>query len=312
MSDIKEMLAETMEKRISSYTKICNLGHAGIAELFHDSVLIEEKVDGSQFSFGMISGDLICRSKNKELVLDAPDKMFEQAVDAVSSIQHLLVDGQIYRGEYLRNPKHNTLVYDRVPTNNIIIFDIDVLDQSYMTWERKNEEAKRLGFECVPKIFEGEVEDYEIFKTFLEQDSVLGGCKIEGVVIKNYSRFGRDGKTIMGKFVSEAFKESHRTGWSKDNPTSRDIKGEIGVNLKTEPRWQKAVQHLRDDGLLTDSPKDIGSLMKEVQRDTLLEEEAQIKEQLFNWAKGDISRMIVRGLPQWYKERLAESQFETT
>jgi hypothetical protein len=35
-----------------SYSSIYALGHKALAELFMEPVLIEEKVDGSQFSFG--------------------------------------------------------------------------------------------------------------------------------------------------------------------------------------------------------------------------------------------------------------------
>ena len=37
-----------------SYPKIYNLGHKYLEELFLDDVLIEEKIDGSQISFGVI------------------------------------------------------------------------------------------------------------------------------------------------------------------------------------------------------------------------------------------------------------------
>jgi len=44
--------------------------------LFDGEVTIEEKVDGSQFSFGLIDGELQCRSHNQQLVIDEPEKMF--------------------------------------------------------------------------------------------------------------------------------------------------------------------------------------------------------------------------------------------
>jgi hypothetical protein len=41
--------------------------------------------------------------------------------------------------------------------------------------------------------------------------SILGGQLIEGVVIKPLiPLFGVDKKTLLGKFVSERFKEAHR------------------------------------------------------------------------------------------------------
>ena len=43
-----------------SYPQIYNLGHKAIAGIFDDDVLIEEKIDGSQFSFGR--GDALVHS----------------------------------------------------------------------------------------------------------------------------------------------------------------------------------------------------------------------------------------------------------
>ena len=53
------------------------MGHKAIAELLKGPVYVEEKVDGSQFSFGVDeNGEIRVRSKGCELVLDAPEKMF--------------------------------------------------------------------------------------------------------------------------------------------------------------------------------------------------------------------------------------------
>ena len=60
---------------------------------------MEEKVDGSQFSFGRFDGELRVRSKGKEMVVDAPEKMFQRAVDQAKFLP--LTDGWTYRGRGL-------------------------------------------------------------------------------------------------------------------------------------------------------------------------------------------------------------------
>ena len=45
--------------RLLSYPKVYNLGHKAITDLLLDPIIVEEKVDGSQFSFGMIDGQLL-------------------------------------------------------------------------------------------------------------------------------------------------------------------------------------------------------------------------------------------------------------
>ena len=133
-----------------SYPSVFNLGHRVLAELFSDPVLVEEKIDGSQFSFGLIGGVLRVRSKGAEMNSEAPEKMFDKAVETVSTLAPVLVPGYTYRGEFLRTPKHNTLAYDRTPVGHIIIFDINVDEESYLTYEDKKIEATRLGLEVVP------------------------------------------------------------------------------------------------------------------------------------------------------------------
>jgi hypothetical protein len=66
--------------KISSYSKVYNLGHRTIEQLFDGIVVAQEKVDGSQFSFGLIDGELYCRSKGKRQMPEQPDKMFAGGV----------------------------------------------------------------------------------------------------------------------------------------------------------------------------------------------------------------------------------------
>jgi len=291
-----------------SYPSIFNLGHRAIVDLLKDPVLVEEKIDGSQFSFGRFDGELKCKSKGATLNLEAPEKMFLKAVEVVKELP--LHDGWTYRAEYLAKPKHNVLAYDRVPKNFLIIFDINDVQESYLNYRFKDQEANRLGLETVPLLHNQKIESPDEFRALLETVSILGGQKIEGMVIKNYSRFGQDKKVLMGKFVSEKYKEIHSAEWKKSNPTGKDIIGLLSESYRTPARWQKAVQHLREAGKLENSPRDIGLLIREVWPDVEKECKEEIKEKLYAWASGHIRRGVIRGLPEWYKEQLMEKQFE--
>lgn len=294
---------------IHSYPSVYAIGHKAIDGIFKGPVIIEEKIDGSQFSFGAIDGVLMCRSKGKMLLLNAPEKMFARAVDTVMLLAPNLHPGWVYRCEYLEKPRHNTLAYSRIPKNHLIGFDICAGLEDYLTPDEKNKEFSRLGLETVPLMFEGEVENFTRFADFLGRESVLGGCKVEGVVVKNYSLFTGEKKVAMGKYVSEAFKETHASDWKERNPGQADVLAQLIERYRTDARWQKAVQHLREAGALEGSPRDIGLLMREVPADVLKECEAEIKEILFAafWPK--IQRGITAGLPDWYKNDLAKSAF---
>lgn len=297
-----------MRDGIRSYPSIYNLGHKAVAELLTDPVVVQEKVDGSQFSFCRSVNGLMARSKNAVIDIDVPPGLFQAAVNVVKELP--LAKDYVYRGEFLSKPQHNVLAYDRIPIRHIVLFDIDRGMEDYMAPNAVRVEGKRLGLETVPTFFEGKLESYDQLKELMETVSFLGGNKIEGVVIKNYYRFGPDKKPLIGKFVSEAYKEVHDADWQSRNPTGKDLVAQCVAQLKTEARWHKAVQHLRDAGVLTDSPKDIGPLLKELNADVLKEEEDSIKEILFKHFWKDISRGLIRGFPEWYKEGLAQTQFE--
>lgn len=295
-----------------SYPSIYALGHRYIEELLLDPVLVEEKIDGSQFSFGVFGGELRARSKGAIIIPDAPPKMFARAIAAVKERLDLglLVDGWTYRGEVLDKPKHNTLSYSRVPKDNIILFDVNTGEENYLPYIDSLQVADHIGLEHVPKLYEGKVDSFELFKGLLERESCLGGTTVEGVVIKNYSRFGLDKKVLMGKFVSEAFKEANQKDFRLRNPAQSDIVQFLIDRYRTEARWQKAVQHLREKDELDLSPKDIGKLLTEAKQDILKECREEIQDALFKWACDKILRGATAGLPEWYKEELAKLQFE--
>lgn len=302
-------MSETEIMSWHCYPSIYALGHVYLKPLLDNDVLVEEKVDGSQFSFGRFGNDLRVRSKGKEIFLEVPEKMFLKAIEYVVSIKDLLTEGWTYRCEYLMKPKHNALAYDRAPKNNLILFDINNGHESYLSYEAKQIEAERIGLETVPKLFYGKLESFETFSGFLDLISCLGSQKIEGVVVKNYYQFGKDKKVLMGKFVSEAFKEVHGREWKVGNPGHNDIIESIVLRHRTPARWEKAIQHLRDAGKLEGSPRDIGPLIKEVQCDTMAECEKEIIEELTKWAMPKIQRQLSSGLPEWYKKKLAFEQF---
>lgn len=302
-----------------SYGKIWNLGHKAVENLLFHPHIVEEKIDGSQFSFGRFETEdgieLRLRSKGAIMNIEAPEKMFSFAAQTVKELGNNLTLGYTYRGEYLRSASHNTLQYDRFPLKHIILFDISYADGSRMNRSDLELEAERLGLEVVPLLFDsnkqGQVSYEDIRKLLDNTVSCLGGQKIEGVVIKpTIDLFGVDGKVLMGKFVSESFKESHSKVWAESNPQSGDILDQLIATYRTQPRWMKAIQHLRDDGKLLNAPQDIPKLMIELEKDLGQEEKDEIQKLLWKWAWPHISRGIKRGLPEFYKEQLLKLQFE--
>lgn len=189
----------------------------------------------------------------------------------------------------------------------MILFDIEGEGQNFHTPEEKLAHARDLGLEVVPTLYKGKIERFEEFTKLLEMESYLGKCKIEGVVVKNYNLFTVEKKIMIGKFVSEAFKEKHNKEWKNSNPGMNDIILNLINIYRHENRWKKAVQHLQEAGQLLGDPKDIGLLMKEISTDILKEEQDNIKEALFKWAWKRVIAGATKGFPEWYKENLVKN-----
>lgn len=301
-------------KTIPSYPKVWQAGHINTHELLQSSdIYVEEKIDGSQFSFGVIDGQLQMRSKGAEVFPENPPDDFKAAVQTVLNLyeEGFLSEGYIFRAEVLAKPKHNTLVYDRVPKGNLIVFDVeDYASHSFLSRHGAETVVFDRGLEFAPILHGGSV-TLEIFQELLTRESYLGGPTIEGVVIKPHGNmYGPDGKLILAKYVSEAYKETNRKDWKARNPGRSDIIKRLIETLRTEARWLKSIQHRRERGELLGAPQDIGPLIKEIQEDVATEEKEWIQEKLWETFRDQVIRGVTIGFPEWYKQRLLESAFE--
>lgn len=316
-------------KSIPCYTKILTLGSRFTENALIGEVIIQEKVDGSQFKFGINEDkELIFASKGVNLhpieaekgIQNVPS-IFNPAVKYLLSIKEKLLtlekDTYFY-AETLRKPKHNVLKYERVPRNNIVLFDV-VIGSSFANRKKLQEIADYLEIDLIPELWRGDLIEYlknkndkgysisvDFLKRLIETTySFLGSELIEGVVIKNYKQtilLGGQIFPLFTKYVRESFKERHDTEWKIKNP--KDSLQDFIKGFKNENRWKKAILHLKEKELLSDSPKDIGLLINEIKEDILLEETENIKQYLFNKFKEDILRNSIMGFPEWYKEQL--------
>ena len=297
-----------------SYGKIYALGHRNVKNIFEGNVTIQEKVDGSQFSFGMHNGELKMKSHHKELHYPVDQKLFLPVAETVHQLyqEGKLTEGWTYRGEAITRPKHNCLAYDRIPKGFVVLFDVEVEQNSFLPHTSVVYEAERLGLEAIVELWDGDGQEIKIedIVSLLARVSQLGGQLVEGVVVKNYDKFGEDSHCLMGKYVSEKFKEVQKSDWKKENPGQGDIIQRLIGEYKSEARWHKAIQHMQERGELAGEPKDIGPLVKEVNLDIRAECTDEIKEKLFAWAWKQIQSGLTRGLPEWYKEQLLAVQFE--
>lgn len=295
---------------IKSFPKIFALGTDYVSSIADNEVEITEKIDGSQFAFGKIDGNLMTRSKGCMIFEGEDNKMFNKATDYVRSIEHKIPDNTIFYCEYLQKPKHNALEYERTPKNNLILFGVcDETDKFISEYDELLKFGELLDIEVVPLLYKGmiELKNIEFFDSLLKRKSVLGKADIEGFVVKNYDQpFLLGGQPIplmSGKYVSENFKEVHRNTWKVENESKS--KWELFMEgYKTEARWLKSVQHLQDKNELDNSPKDIGKLIEEIKNDITNEEKEVIKDFLWKEYSGELLRKSTNGFPEWYKRYL--------
>jgi len=313
----KERIEMGKEFNLSAHQKIYHIGDRHVKELFDDEVIIQEKVDGSQFGFAKYSGELYFRSKGKVLYDEDTTKSFGKIVLYLKSVVDKIPDGMVFYGEYLEKPRQNCLQYERIPNNHLAIFAGQYIDEDI--WVSNCDELKNhastMGFETVPVLYKGKVGDAEALKILLDMESFLGREKIEGFVVKNYHKEYQFANLtipfLAGKYVREGFKERNH-GNQIQNFSKVNKLQQLKDSYKTEARWLKAVQFLRDNGELTNTPKDIGGIMKRVNLDIIEEEKENIKETLYKIYSKEIIRCATHGLPEWWKQKLMDDQFSET
>jgi len=88
--------------KIGSYSSPFNFEHKELNELFNGTVIVQEKIDGSQISFQKLDGELKMRSRNQEMFLTDGKSMFKKAFETIANLD--LRQGYIYRGEFLAKP----------------------------------------------------------------------------------------------------------------------------------------------------------------------------------------------------------------
>ncbi|MBU1067343.1 RNA ligase family protein, partial [Patescibacteria group bacterium] len=118
---------------IKAYPKIFTIGQDYIKDIFNEDVEVTEKIDGSQFCFGRVNGELCCRSKGKQIFFDAPEKMFNEAVEFVIKNGDKINDNTVFYCEYLKKPHHNALNYERIPQNHLALFGISTIGDKFVS-----------------------------------------------------------------------------------------------------------------------------------------------------------------------------------
>lgn len=298
------------------YGKILSVGDSSLKEygLFDGEVEVEEKVDGSQFRFGVEQGAPFYGSKSVIYGDTNPvDKMFNKALETAQPIVEKMLAAEksdwLAICEYLQRPTHNALSYERTPNKYLVLLDVWVEGSGWLPREQKAQVALEWGLEVVPILKKGVITTAEDVKELLQTESFLGKSKVEGIVIKNHSKkmaWGGKEQTVMGKFVREEFKELNHTKWKTGVP----LEEQFEMVFPKKPRWDKVIQHLNEEGKLTNTPKDFALLMPELMKDFGMECKQPAMEFLWQHYKHALISQMTRGFIDYYKEKTLTQAFE--
>lgn len=289
-----ELDAEQVAVLLRPYPDILHYEEPGAKWVFNHQVEVQEKVDGSFISFGVINGELQIRSKRT--VISGGNNRFLVAEQEIRARESLLWPGAVYYGEYLEKPKHSHLCYKRIPAGHIVIYDI-LVNNIFMQHQQRASHILTLGWEPV-RVF-GVYDDCPDVVSFLGQESQLEGVDIEGVVLKGHNERG-DRTELIVKYVSPKFKEVHSAKHKSGGSPAR----QLGSLLRTEARWRKSIQHLDDEGILRHNPEDISFIIKEIHEDIEKEQLDRIKADLWKAYRVEILRTATRGVAEFYKQQL--------
>jgi len=280
---------------MESYGKVIHIGKREVSDILREPVYVEEKIDGSQFSFGKSPDGVVwCASRGGLLDWNTTDKLFRKAVETARALAPKFEPGLTVRAEAVCAPRHNKLTYERAPAAGLVVFDAQ-LDGGYFDRVSVEALADELGLEVVPLIAPTGLYTSSDLEKLVEGPSMLGGPR-EGIVIK---RVGGGADRAKAKWVGKAFLE--KTG--QKPPKTSSVHDYI-TQYGTEAHWDKCIQHLREAGDLEFSMRDVGALMREHARDLTEESEAEIRDALWPKIWKDIVKGCSAGLPAHYRKYL--------
>lgn len=284
---------------------------------------IEEKIDGSQLTF-LLNENGTLDFYNKNTKIKPGSNTFEKALTMLKFAfdnKNLLNNNLIYYGEAVCNLKHNVVTYDRTPKHYFILYDIyNISEKRYMSPEFKQEEAKRLGLECVPILYYNDdincnaVEKCQALIKDIEENrlvSCLGGIP-EGVVLKHHA-FNKDGKIVATKkkMVTDKFKERHNNKQEKMVYSADDFIKRLGLSFATHARFHKAVQHLCEKDIINKDKlvnNDIHKVTEELNNDFDKEYRDELMLLLYIELSPHIKKYAREGLGAWFRETYIDNK----
>lgn len=223
---------------------------------FHvgDHIIVEEKVDGANFSFRYdAEKDQIC-SFSRRVELHPKNTLFgawewSQKLDK-KKIAEVLGNNLIMFAEWLAP---HTVKYPDEKYFNAYCFDImNAETEQYLPQEQVKKVVQDLGLSYVPVFYDGPFTSWEALASLVGRTE-LGGEYGEGIVIKNMTRLNDPDENFQFyvKIVGEAFKEKKAIGgWGMkmlDHKHEKSVEQELTESVVTTARVRKLILKMVDE-----------------------------------------------------------------
>lgn len=274
-----------------------------------DRVVVQEKIDGANFSIRYDESDGTVKSFSRNRILDHLNNLrgaweWSQTLDP-AKVRDVLGSNLILFMEWLIP---HTVQYPQERYRNAYCYDIyDTETQEYMPQEFVKEKVDQLGLTYVPVFYDGEFISWEHLMEFVGKTE-LGGDYGEGIVVKNQTRLNDPNTRLpfYTKIVADKFCETKAHKSSKpvdpDQLIERERVQEVTNSIVTEARVRKLLHKLVDDGVIPadwceqDMSVIAKNLSKNIYYDCVKEEPETVAEagELFGKCAAATSMRIVR------------------
>lgn len=301
-----------MSDELKEYNKVYYLGSSSnkeIADYKEDNIVIEEKVDGSNFRFWKEGDRIVYGSRTVEDL--RPRDGWGKQIDYLNKKLRPedLNNDIIYVGEAM---KKHIVNYDFENYPPFIGFD--VLDKKTgmpLDYKVAKNAFESLGLEFVNILFEGTMEEYlEMDKDKFLEISKYNSKKPEGYIIKNYNRLSKYEEPLFAKVVNDEYLERQKAKAKKPKSKKTDTPRAVELYVN-EARIKKIITKMVvDEGHQLERPlmhKLIPRVIKDFLKENIIEiyEDNRIEDVNFNILHKEVPKRCIKVLNKMIMEQVA-------
>ena len=222
-----------------------------------DHIVVQEKIDGSNFSICYDREQDRIRAFGRKSELDEKNHLrgawsWTQKQDK-EKIKAVLGDRYILFAEWL---VHHAVPYPEERYEKVYCFDVMEKETGkYLPQDQVKEMVTELGLTYVPVFYDGPFVSWEAIEAMVGRTE-LGGAYGEGVVVKNMTRLNDPNEKLpfYTKIVGADFAEKKSISRTHMEQMSADAKRQaLADSVVTEARVRKMILKLVDENLLSEN-----------------------------------------------------------